>query len=618
MKRHAHGHHAKRRKRVTSMNKLNRRQFLHVSVAPGIAMLLGSTKDSPGAQQSSKKSSKSKRPNILWICTDQQRWDTIGALGNNFIHTPNIDRLVNEGVAFDHAFCTSPICTPSRAGFLTGMYPCAVKACKNGAESWAEQAPLVTKLFRDMGYVCGLSGKLHLASAMKNDRETRPRDDGYSIFHYSHSPHQGGKKNDYLVWLEKCGYSYKNLQKLDSQAHARFHQTTWCTDRAIDFIRAHKAQPWLFSINIYDPHPPFNAPASYVERYDTSSLPGPAFKESDIEEKGLFNGIMFQKKPRHYSYSDAKQHQADYWAQIDLIDENVGRLFSELKQTGQDKHTVIIFTSDHGDMCGDHGMRAKGCRFYDGLIRVPLIFWFPGRFRKGLISKALVELTDIAPTLLDILGERIPSHMQGRSLLPILEGESDPNTHREFVRSEFYDTLDPGKLPPAFATMIRTRVFKLVVYHGHALGELFDLSKDPKEFDNLWDGPDYEEKRLVLLKCCFDATIHACNPQMPLLESQSDVSALAGLQEGESVRHVGRVSTEGTEWETVFESESYSMAVDHMGESSELFDLTKDSGKKSNVWGDSRYRKVRFDLLKKCFDATVFAIDTGPQRVGRY
>jgi hypothetical protein len=134
----------------------------------------------------------------------------------------------------------------------------------------------------------------------------------------------------------------------------------------------------------------------------------------------------------------------------------------------------------------------------------------------------------------------------------------------------------------------------------------------------LWDQPDYEEKRLVLLKRCLDATIHACSPQMPLLKSYCDVSARAGLQEGESVRHVGRISTEGPQWKTVFASDSYKMVVDHTGESSALFDLSKDSAKKPNVWSDARYRKVRFDLLKKCFDATVFAIDTGPQRVGRY
>jgi hypothetical protein len=340
--------------------------------------------------------------------------------------------------------------------------------------------------------------------------------------------------------------------------------------------------------------------------------------ESDIEEKSKLNGIMTQKKPNHYTESDAKQHQADYWAQIDLIDENVGRLISTLKETGQNKNTMIIFTSDHGDMCGDHGMRAKGCRFYEGLIRVPLIFWFPERFRKGLVSKALVELTDIAPTLLDILGVQIPNRMQGRSLLPILEGRTNPDTHRQFVRSEFYDTLDPKELPPAFATMIRTRDFKLIVYHGHALGELFNLSKDPYEFDNLWNQQGYKEKRFELLKRCFDATILACSSQMPLLESQSDVSPAAGLQEGETVRHVGSISAEETRWETAFESNRYSMVVDHSVDNSTLFDLSKDSDRKLNVWNDAMYHKVCFDLLKKCFDATVLAIDTGPQRVGRY
>jgi len=594
------------------MSNLSRRSFLQLTAGSGLE-IAAHLQSAAGQTQST-----SSRPNILWICTDQQRWDTIGALGNNYVHTPNIDRIVKEGVAFDHAFCTSPVCTPSRAGFLTGMYPCAVKACRNGADSWAEQAPLVTKLFKDMGYACGLAGKLHLASAMKNDRETRPKDDGYSVFHYSHSPHQGGEKNDYLVWLKKQGYSYKAFEKLDGQAAARLHQTTWCTDRAIDFIHAHAAQPWLLSINIYDPHPPFNAPPSYVSRYDMRSLPGPAFRNSDIEEKGRLNEIMFQKKPVLYSQSEAKQHQADYWAQIDLIDQNVGRLLSALEETGQDRNTVVIFTSDHGDMCGDHGMRAKGCRFYEGLIRVPLIFRFPSRFKKGLVSGALVELTDIAPTLLDVAGQRIPSHMQGKSLLPILEGRANPETHREVVRCEFYDTLDAEELSPAFATMIRTRDFKLVVYHGHALGELFDLSEDPQEFENLWDQPQYEGRRLALLKHCFDATIHACSPQMPLLETKSEVSTRAGLRDGQSVRQIGRISTSGTRWETLFESPSCRMIIDHEGDGSALFDLSSTSGGKSNVWGDIRYRKVCFDLLKKCFDATVFAIDTGPQRIGRY
>ena len=129
------------------------------------------------------------RPNILWICTDQQRYDTIGALGNDHINTPNIDRLVQEGVAFTHAYCQNPICTPSRASFLTGMYPSSVHACMNGNDYWADAAPLVTRLLSDAGYDCGLAGKLHLAGAA--DRIEPRGDDGYRVFDWSHQPIDG-------------------------------------------------------------------------------------------------------------------------------------------------------------------------------------------------------------------------------------------------------------------------------------------------------------------------------------------------------------------------------------------------------------------------------------------
>jgi len=121
------------------------------------------------------------RPNILWICTDQQRWDTIHALGNPHIRTPNIDRLVSEGVSFTRTYCQSPICTPSRASFLTGLYPSSVHNCGNGNERWSEGAPLLPKLLKDAGYDCGLAGKLHLAGC-QGRVEPRPKDDGYRVF----------------------------------------------------------------------------------------------------------------------------------------------------------------------------------------------------------------------------------------------------------------------------------------------------------------------------------------------------------------------------------------------------------------------------------------------------
>ncbi|MCK4958502.1 MAG: sulfatase-like hydrolase/transferase, partial [Planctomycetes bacterium] len=183
-----------------------------------------------------------------------------------------------------------------------------------------------------------------------------------------------------------------------------------------------------------------------------------------------------------------------------------------LEETGQRDNTVVIFTSDHGEMAGDHGLNKKGCRFYEGLVRVPLILSWPGRFKAGLQSEALVELTDIVPTLLEINGLDIPETVQGRSLLAILEGRAKPGKHRDFVRSVFYKVLEGIE---SYATMLRTRRYKIVNYHGHDLGELFDLEKDPAEFNNLWDDPAYADIRFELMKKNFDALAFAVDTGSP-------------------------------------------------------------------------------------------------------
>jgi len=495
------------------MNKLNRRQFLQVSAAPGVAMALKSAKNLPGAQKSSRKSKKNERPNILWICTDQQRYDTIHALGNKYIRTPNIDKLVETGTAFTHAFCQSQICTPSRSSFLTGMYPSTIHACINGSDHWDEAAPLITKTLADIGYDCGLAGKFHLSSAMAHEPELRPKDDGYRRFWYCHAPHQGiGKGNQYTDWLTSIGQDFKKLKKKYGYIPAQWHQTTWCADRAIEFMKEERSGPWLFSVNIYDPHGPFDPPKKYVDRFDVESLPGPLFRESDLAAQARLAAINFQSKAKRPVYPEAKLTLAKYWAQIELIDENVGRILEALEKTGQRENTIVIFASDGGDMTGDHGLVAKGCRFYDQLVRVPLIFSWPGRFKAGLRSEALVEMMDIAPTLLEANGLSVPKRMQGQSLLGILEGRTEPHEHREFVRSVYYNAL---KGLESYATMIRTLQYKLVNYHGHDPGELFDLEKDPYEFDNLWENPAHADVRFELMKKSFDALAFAVDTGPP-------------------------------------------------------------------------------------------------------
>ena len=158
-------------------------------------------------------------------------------------------------------------------------------------------------------------------------------------------------------------------------------------------------------------------------------------------------------------------------------------------------------------MLGDHGLLLKGARFYEGLVRVPLIFKGPGLVADRPRSPALVELTDIAPTLLDLAGLAVPQTMQGWSLAPILRGEVDPSQHRDFVRCEYFDAVD---LPDATAaTMFRTERYKLARYHNHGLGELFDLSSDPWEHENLWDSLEHRDVKLDLLERSFDASTMA-------------------------------------------------------------------------------------------------------------
>ena len=440
-------------------------------------------------------------PNILWICTDQQRWDTIGALGNPHIRTPNIDKLCADGVAFTHAHCQNPICTPSRASFLTGMYPRHLNACTNGNESWQNEAPLVTKTLADAGYDCGLAGKFHLTSA---HGRIEPRiDDGYRVFHWSHHPHDSWPEgHDYNDWLKSRGIDHTGTRKRLGYIPTEHHQTTWCADRAIDFMKEKRKGPWLFSYNCFDPHPPLDPPKEFLDRFDLDSLPLPAFTESDLAEEDGLKDVNFQSKAGRIPEKKLRLSLAKYWAMIELIDQNVGRMIEALEGTGQRGNTVVIFTSDHGHMIGDHGLYNKGCRFYEGLVRVPLIWSCPERFRSNLRSDALVELTDIAPTLLELAGLEVPESMHGRSLNPILGGEGDRDKHRDFVRCTFSETL---RGPRSFGTMIRNRRYKLCNYHGTGRGQLFDLDKDPNEHLNLWGDPAHAEIKSELMLASFDA-----------------------------------------------------------------------------------------------------------------
>ena len=339
------------------------------------------------------------RPNILWYCTDQQRFDTIAALGNAYINTPNLDRFVEEAAVFTHAYCQSPICSPSRASFLTGMYPSAIGVNGNGFHSFPRhfEDRLITHALRDEGYDCGLIGKLHLASAFLR-REARV-DDGYDYFQYSHD-HKGGNErgNEYVEWIKAQGIDHdtilraRGIATLDDYRHSHqhqgfggfmeptadndnvpphLHQTHWCTEKAIEFIGRNREEdkPWLLSVNPFDPHPPFDAPYEYFRRYDPESLPGAHFQDHDLEHQRHLEAaeIDFQNRARHPEAFRHKQMQASYYAMIEFLDEEFGRLVDYLDTTGQRENTIIIFMSDHGEMLGRSRARAQGLPLLRGL-----------------------------------------------------------------------------------------------------------------------------------------------------------------------------------------------------------------------------------------------------------
>lgn len=481
----------------------------------------------------------SKKPNILWICTDQQRYDSIHKFGNEYIQTPHIDSLAENGVAFSQAYTQSPLCSPSRASFLTGRYPRTTRVTKVGNEYFPEDEVLVTKLLADEGYSCGLVGKFHL-SANNMMPEKRVKNDGYDFYKWFNFTHVGQKEHDawgdenaYLSWLLDKGVSFYDHYKQNEREGLKelyegfedetLHHTAWCIEESKQFIQDRKDEPWLLSLNMFDPHPPFDAPKKYrdriLERYNIDEIPLPKWKEGELDHKPSLQKADYIKGGQDgvgaavskLTDTEKREYILNYYAMVEMVDEYIGKLIDFLKETGQYEDTIIIFHTDHGEMLGDHGLILKGAYFYEELVHIPFIISSPKLFKKDCTSKALVELVDIAPTLLDILGMDIPYYMQGQSLLPILSGEADPDYHKDSVYCEYYYALETHK--GVYATMHYDGQYKLVVYHGDEPGELYDLKNDPNEFENLWSNPEYEELKAKLVLDSFNRSVRMTDPK---------------------------------------------------------------------------------------------------------
>jgi arylsulfatase A-like enzyme len=462
-------------------------------------------------------------PNILWICTDEQRADTIGGFNNDHIHTPRLRKLVDESVTFTNAFVQTPICSPSRASFLTGRYPHVTGLRANGQRIRPSER-LVTRVLADHGYTCGLVGKLHLSPCADGRVEQRI-DDGYEMFRWSHDLEDDWPdQNMWRVWLEQQGVTWPERPKDFARTKVRgvpidprYTQTAWCADEAIKFLREKKPLgPWLMSVNIVQPHHPFEPTAEYLSRYSADKLPNPIYKEGELETKPIYQSIdhrgAYGETNISFAGETCAEHRevtAAYYAMIEQIDTAVGQMLDALEESGQTDNTIVIFMSDHGEMLGDHGIYLKGPYFYDCLTRVPLIVRWPKQFKAGLRVDGLVELIDLAPTLLEAADIPVEVGIQGKSLMKLLRGKT--TVHRSSVYCEYLDAQALYDVPP-ICSSVRDNRYKVAYYRGISAGELYDLQNDPSETHNLWTSVHHSDVREQMMTLLVDSMLGTTDP----------------------------------------------------------------------------------------------------------
>jgi arylsulfatase A-like enzyme len=466
-------------------------------------------------------------PNILLLCTDQQRYDVLGAYGNPHIQTPAIDGLAAAGVRFDRCYSPSTVCAPARASLLTGLYPHAHGLWANGV-TLPDRQPLIGRLLADAGYDCGLAGKLHLGACF-GGRDEKRHDDGYRFFSWAHDPSHGSPNNAYHRWLasehpEIWGRQGDASSAIEGTANrsgddmpTEAHYSHWVAEEAIRFLREDRPadQPFYFVANFYDPHHPFVAPPEYVERF-RGKVPPPIRPSSPADDKPPIQAETSKESyaghaPGFLSYTKAEIQEiiANYYAMVALIDDEVGRILVELDWLGLAEDTLVVFTSDHGEMLGDHGQLLKGPLFYEGAVRVPMVLRWPGRLPGGVVRSDLVGLHDLYATFLSAAGLPEPAHNNSVDLLPVARGDS---AGRGWALSEYRDSGHPLS-PAVHATMLRIGKYKLVVHHGapatlrDRTGELYDLDRDPDENQNLWNDPSHRTVRSELTEQLLDVLV---------------------------------------------------------------------------------------------------------------
>lgn len=470
--------------------------------------------------------SDARRPNILFILTDQQRQDSLACYGNDWIETPHLNAVAERSFVFENAYVTQPVCTPSRASIMTGLYPHSVGLHRNNIPLPAE-TPTIAELISD-DYYRAYFGKWHLGDDMiaqhgfdrwvsvedfhrrrATKREYRFVEADYNEHLRAHGVEPPGPERSYENWFATAGLTEEQTQ------------ASFLGDTAASFIREHAQSarsdmPFMLYVSFFEPHPPYTGPLN--DLYDPASIPvGPAFLRrpddgsllnrlrADYYLAGNLNPLGVDDYHDLTSEAGWRRLRAQYFANVTLVDRQVGKMLSALRASGQFDDTIIVFTSEHGEMAGDHGMLEKRS-MYEEASRVPLLMRVPGTApdSRGEPERLAgsVSLVDLVPTLLDLSGmgsDDASWRLEGRSLAPVLAGERDLSDNDVFVQWNGMGDRNLGtsaisrmaSMP--WRTVITPDRWKLNLCASDRC-ELYDLTADPHELHNRYDDPSMRDR----------------------------------------------------------------------------------------------------------------------------
>lgn len=466
------------------MEKISRREF-NKKLTLGIGGLAALNSGVLSAFERSHSSNPSgKRPNFVFISSDQHNAKYAGYMGHTYVKTPNLDKIAANGVVFKSNYCGNPVCVPARSSMMTGMYASDVNSFCNSTV-YDGSYPTWAKRMKDAGYYCWATGKQDLNPAIDMGFVEEEVDHGHAT-----------KPDITSLFRRPCIYRVGEREGIDGKSRTQRNSDEKDLEHGLDFIKNKSTkldQPWVCYVGFHMPHPGFVGLKEYYDYYmtkvDPYEIPIEELESLPLPYQEMRN---FKRISTPIPAERRKRAMAAYFAMISELDENIGQLYKAVEESGQMDNTYFIYTSDHGEALGEHGLWLKNS-LYDCASRVPLVITGPN-LPKGKVIENPVGHVDLAATILDLSGVNA-KELRGVTLMPLIKGD-------ESKAPEFAYTESHSEGNPTGSCMIRKDNFKLI-HFSYYNDMLFDMKNDPDEKHNLIDDPKYKSKAEELRKLLY-------------------------------------------------------------------------------------------------------------------